>query len=211
MAATAIAQRQARSRAPSSRPAPRRDRPRRDLRVVRTAAAISDAADSRLIVRLTRSQAWIGIVGVLLIGIVALNVYSLGMSSVVSSTAERALELERQNSLLRERIGKIRQNGQIERSAAKLGLGQPTSEELVRVSARKGDAAAAAARLKGQATPVAAPAVAAPVAEAAIAEPVPTEAAAPEPVDAVAADPAAAAAEEPPPIDPVASAGGVAP
>jgi hypothetical protein len=158
MSATAVAHKPARaSRAPgasagkSHRSAPARH-DRRPLRLVRTAVAISDAADSPLLVRLTRSQAWIAIVGALLIGIVALNVYSLGMGSAVSSTAARAAELERENSLLREQIGKLRKNGEIERSAAKLGLGQPTSEQLVRVLARKGDAQRAAARLTGELT-----------------------------------------------------------
>ena len=41
---------------------------------VGTAAAVRDLPDSSLIVRLTRGRAWIGVLGVLLVGIVALNV-----------------------------------------------------------------------------------------------------------------------------------------
>ena len=175
MSATAVAHRNARATgAPATRPRPghtgtrarpqarpaRRAKPVTGaVRVVRTAVAIGDAADSRLIVRLTRSQAWIAIVGALLIGIVALNVYSLSLGAGVSSTAGVADDLERENSLLREQIGRLRKNGEIERFAAKLGLGQPTSEQLIRVVSRKGDASRAAARLRGEAA--AAPVVAA--------------------------------------------------
>ena len=57
-------------------------------------------------VRMARSRAWISVLATLLGGIVALNVFGLSVSSSVSQTAAEADLVERENSLLRERITK---------------------------------------------------------------------------------------------------------
>jgi hypothetical protein len=56
-------------------------------------------------VRMARSRVWIGVLGALLAGIVALNVFGLSMRAGVSDTAATAERLQRENSVLRERIG----------------------------------------------------------------------------------------------------------
>ena len=78
--------------APKRRPG-RVARPRRGLRpgaVGRTAIAVGGLADSGLVVRLTRSRLWIGLLGCLLIGIVALNVIALSFSASSSQAARQA-------------------------------------------------------------------------------------------------------------------------
>lgn len=74
--------------------------------VGRTAGAVGGLADSSLMVRMARSRAWIAVLATLLGGIVALNVFGLSVSSSVSATAAEADRVERENSLLRERITK---------------------------------------------------------------------------------------------------------
>jgi len=98
--------------------APRRRAPRRArqtpaagfaalpvVAVGRTAGAVGEIADSGVMVRMARSRAWIGVLGALLAGIVALNVFGLSMRAGVSDTAARAERLQRENSVLSERIG----------------------------------------------------------------------------------------------------------
>ena len=58
-------------------------------------------------VRMARSRAWIAVLGVLLGGIVAVNVVGLSLSATVSQTAAKADRVERENSLLREQISKV--------------------------------------------------------------------------------------------------------
>ncbi len=58
-------------------------------------------------VRMARSRAWIVVLATLLVGIVALNVVGLSVSSSVSRTAAEADLLERDNSLLREQISTV--------------------------------------------------------------------------------------------------------
>ena len=64
-------------------------RPLVPLAVGRTAAAVSDLADSGLLLRLTRGRLWIGMLTTLLVGIVALNVLALSFSATASSSARR--------------------------------------------------------------------------------------------------------------------------
>lgn len=73
----------------------------------RTAGAVSGLADTSVMVRLTQSRAWIALLAALLGGIVALNLFGLGLSSSVSKTAAVADQLERDNSLLREQISTV--------------------------------------------------------------------------------------------------------
>jgi len=56
---------------------------------------------------MARSRAWIAVLGALLVGIVALNVFGLSLSSSISQTAAEADEIERANSLLREQITRV--------------------------------------------------------------------------------------------------------
>ena len=129
--------------------------------VGRTAVAVGALADCRLVVAMTRGRVWIGVLGALLGGIVALNVWGLGLSAASSGTAARVDALQRENSVLRARIAKRLSNDRIERQAAELGLSTPAPDDVTYLEWKEGDAARAAERLRSReiapASPVAAP------------------------------------------------------
>lgn len=173
--------------------------------VGRTAGAVGGIADSGLVLGLTRSRLWIGVLAGLLVGIVGLNVTALHFNARSSRTAALADELKRENSALRAEIAGKLSNERLQVVARRLGLVVPEPEAILTLSPRPGDAAAAAARLRrGEITigsaAAAAPAplaVPVPAEPAAVAAPVaaPAEPAAP----AVPATPAEPAAEPAPP------------
>jgi hypothetical protein len=158
----------------------------------RTAGAVGGIADSGLVVRLTRSRLWIGLLGALLVGIVALNVVALSFSSDSSAAARQADELKRQNSALRSEIAMQLSSQEVQATATRLGLAfaSPGAIRYVRHSAD--DAATAAQRLRNGelgAAEVATPVAVAPLPEEIVPAEVPVE---PAPV----ADPAAVAPVE---------------
>lgn len=169
--------------------------------VGRTAIAVGGIADSGLVLRLTRSRIWIGLLGTLLVGIVGLNVLALSFNATASKTAGISDELRRENSALRAQIASGLSNERLQTAAARLGLVVPEPGSILYLDPRPGDAAAAAERLRNggitigstyvpPATPVAAPLpeepLTAPV-EAAVTEPtVIPEATAPETTAATA-------------------------
>jgi hypothetical protein len=138
--------------------------------VGRTAEAVGGIADSGLVVRLTRSRLWIGLLGGLLVGIVALNVMALSFSASSSDAARQAEELKRLNSALRGDIATRLSSTEIQDAAAKLGLFNPAAGSIRYLAPSAGDAAEAARRLK--AGELGASSYVAPVADTAVA---PTE------------------------------------
>ena len=117
--------------------------------VGRTAVAVGGIADSGLVVRLTRSRLWIGLVGALLVGIVGLNVYSLSLSASGSHVAQKADKLALENSSLRAQLTERLSADEIQRAAGKLGLANPMPDEIRYLRATDADAKAAAKRLLG--------------------------------------------------------------
>ncbi len=79
---TAPARRAPARKAPTRRRAPSR-RPGGQLIPIAAGAAtaVRQLPDSSLMVRMTRGRAWIGVLGVLLAGIVAINVVTLSLSA----------------------------------------------------------------------------------------------------------------------------------
>jgi hypothetical protein len=115
--------------------------------VGRTAVAVGNVADSGLVVRLTRSRLWIGLVAGLLVGIVALNVYALSLSASGSKVAHRAGSLARENSALRAQLTERLSNERIQAVAAQLGLSVPEPDEIRYLRSSDADAKTAAKRL----------------------------------------------------------------
>jgi hypothetical protein len=194
------------------------------------AGAVGGMADSGLVVRMTRGRIWIAVLGVLLGGIVALNVWGLGLSASTSGAAGKVDELERANTVLRAQIAKRSSSEKVGAVAAGLGLETPVPKAVRYRKARDGDAAAAAERLaSGEISVLAAlpidplfAAAAAPVEDAAAPAPTdPVAAASPEaaPVAPIPTEPAPAPTEAPaavvPAPDPATAAapdgGGVTP
>jgi hypothetical protein len=160
MAATATAP----SRRKPARPASSRRRaaavPRRPVAVPHRASAprsglalaavgtVTTVADSGLVLRLTRSRVWIGLLASLLVGIVALNVMALSLNAASSKTAGQSDELREQNSALRADIADGLSNVRLQSVAERIGLVMPLAASALAVNPSAGDAEVAARRLK---------------------------------------------------------------
>lgn len=105
-------------------------------------------ADSGLVLRLTRSRLWIGALGSLLVGIVALNVAALSFNASSSKTAAVSDELLSENSALRAQLENGLSNERLQEAALRLGLIVPEPGAISYLEPKPGDAAAAAERLR---------------------------------------------------------------
>lgn len=143
MAATATAR-----TAPARRPLPTR-RPGGQLipLAVGTATAVRNLPDSSLMVRMTRGRAWIAVLGVLLAGIVTLNVLTLSFAAGVGHVDRNIQVLDEENSLLRGRDAQKSGAGRIRQEAAELGLSAAALDQVGSVQASPHDAEIAAQRL----------------------------------------------------------------
>jgi hypothetical protein len=101
-----------------------------------------------MVLRLTRSRLWIGLLGSLLVGIVAFNVFALSFNASSSKTAALADELRRENSALGAQIADGLSNERVLQAAARLGLIVPEPGAILYLDPKPGDAAAAANRLE---------------------------------------------------------------
>lgn len=138
-------------RAPARKPAPRRapasTRPKLAVAAGRTAVAVRQLPDSSLVVRMTRGRAWIGVLGVLLVGIVALNVATLSFAASAGKIDEQITALEQENSMLEGREAEHYSTARIRGQAAAAGLAMPTTEDPQVIGFEPADVATAAARL----------------------------------------------------------------
>jgi hypothetical protein len=148
-AKAAPAERAPARRAPARRrPAPSR-RPRAQLIpiAVSTASAVGRLPDSGLVVRMTRGRAWIAVLGVLLTGIVALNVITLSFAASAGHIDENIQALDRENSILRSRDAARSATERVRTEAAALGLSASTAAVPGYVEAAPDDVRIAAQRL----------------------------------------------------------------
>jgi hypothetical protein len=137
-------------------PAPARRAPARAPRRVggqliplagRTAVAVGHLPDSGLVVRLTRGRAWIAVLGMLLAGIVTLNVITLSFAASAGKIDEQITVVDQENSILRGRDARLYGTGAMRNAAGALGLAMPSSDEIHFTDAGAGDVAVAAQRL----------------------------------------------------------------
>jgi hypothetical protein len=132
--------------------------PRRRARVLpyaagtagRAAVAVTQLPESGLIHRLTRGRAWIGLLGVLLVGIVALNVVTLSFAASSGKVEAVNAALSKENSVLQGLAATKYGQERMRHEAAKRGLALPTEADAQPqlITARPTDVAVAAARLK---------------------------------------------------------------
>jgi hypothetical protein len=140
-------------KSPVRKPAPARRTPaRRHGRqlipiAVGTAAAVRNLPDSGLIVRLTRGRAWIGLLGILLAGIVALNVITLSLAATAGQVDQNIQALDKENSIYRSRDAQKSGAARVRHDAAALGLGVAAVDEVHYVTASADDVSTAAQRL----------------------------------------------------------------
>jgi hypothetical protein len=111
------------------------------------AIAVRQLPDSGLMVRMTRGRAWIAVLGVLLAGIVALNVVTLSIAASAGHVDQNIQALEQENTLLHSRDAERSGAARVRHDAAGLGLIVPTTDQVSYVQAGPRDIAVAARRL----------------------------------------------------------------
>jgi hypothetical protein len=115
---------------------------------VAAVGAVTHVADSGIVLGLTRSRLWIGLLGSLLVGIVALNVMALSFNAASSETAGHSDELREQNSALRADIADGLSNERLQSAAVRIGLVMPQAASALMLTPSAEDAAEAARRLR---------------------------------------------------------------
>jgi hypothetical protein len=144
--------RRAPTRAPQrARPKTKRSggQPSLAIAVGRTAGAVRQLPDSGLVVRMTRGRAWIAVLGVLLVGIVGLNVVTLSFAASSGKIDEQISTLEAENSMLKGKVAKRYGPDRIRNEAAAQGLRMSTELGPRVLSYSPADVGIAAARLSG--------------------------------------------------------------
>ena len=117
-----------------ARPAPGSDARRRTL----------VAGANGLLDRLLRGRLWVGCVGVLLAGIVFLNVGLLQLNDDIARTDSKAASMGRENAALRLRLARLDSTERIQQLAAERGFVMPAPGAVRYVTSRPGDARQAA-------------------------------------------------------------------
>jgi hypothetical protein len=123
----------------------------------RVGVAVRELPDSGAVVRLTRGRLWIGVLGALLAGIVALNVISLGLTSGAGQTGVAIDQLQNENSALRAEIAEKLSATRVQSAAPTLGLSVPPPVDITYITYNSSDLGRAAKMLAGEATAAAAP------------------------------------------------------
>jgi hypothetical protein len=110
--------------------------------------------DSQVVDRLVRGRAWIALLGVLLIGLVGLNVSLLKLNAAAGRNAEWAKLLRVENADLQARVSHLRSGQRIQNAARGMGFVMPAAASVHYLTADLGgDASRAAARDKFTAPP----------------------------------------------------------
>jgi hypothetical protein len=123
--------------------------PRRPARRTRTPAAprslpsralalVTALPDHPLLDRIVRGRAWIPILGILLAGIVAMQVEVLKLSADTGRSIERGTALMSRNEQLRASVAALSDAGRIERLAAGMGMVMPDPTTIDFLRARPG-------------------------------------------------------------------------
>ena len=120
------------ARAATAPPLPRRLAPAPALgpfadRAIRAARTLRD---STAVDRLVRSRIWIGLLGALLIGLVALNVSLLKLNAAAGRNAEWARTLRVENADLRARVSRLHSAARIQADGGKQGLVMPAAADV---------------------------------------------------------------------------------
>ena len=149
---------------PRTRPAPKpRTRPAAPGRrgrtgshlipiAVGTATAVRQFPDSPLIVRMTRGRLWIGVLGALLAGIVALNVFTLSLTAEAGHIDQNIVALEKENSILRSRDAQRSGAARVRHDAGASGLEMAAVDEVSSIEPSRRDVAVAVQRLAAAGT-----------------------------------------------------------
>jgi hypothetical protein len=111
-------------------------------------ARVRALPEHRVVDRLLRSRLWIWALGLLLGGIVAMQVSLLKLNSGISRAVETATTLERQNADLEAAIARKSAPDRIESGATTLGMLMPAAGDVGYLTAGPRDAARAVRRMQ---------------------------------------------------------------
>ncbi|MGK2955173.1 MAG: hypothetical protein ACSLFI_05820 [Solirubrobacterales bacterium] len=131
------------------RPAPRKRHQTRHL-VGRTAHVVTHLPETGAVVGASRSRVWIAVIGVLLIGLVAINVVTVSYGAMASNIDADIQALERQNAILRSSETAALSMPRVQGAATAAGMAVPDPTELRYLNFKPGDIAAAAQRLAAE-------------------------------------------------------------
>jgi hypothetical protein len=104
----------------------------------RVAAFARSLPDHVLVDRLVRGRAWIPVLGVLLAGLVAMQVEVLKLGASIGRSIEQGSALTSQNQLLRASVASLADDQRIERLAASMGMVMPAPTAVGFLQARAG-------------------------------------------------------------------------
>jgi hypothetical protein len=104
--------------------------------------------DSRVLDRLMRGRAWIVLIGVLLIGLVGINVSLLKLNAEAGRNAETVKALRIQNTQLRARVSRLASAERLERAGRDLGLAMSIAGRVRYLSVRSADPRKAARAIR---------------------------------------------------------------
>lgn len=124
---------------------------RRNLRApiaplgARASAFVRTLPDHALLDRIVRGRAWIPLLGVMLAGIVAMQVEVLGLGASMGRAIERSTALQSRNEALRASVASLTDQQRIERLAAGMGMVMPAPGSVGFLAAQPGASAQDAA------------------------------------------------------------------
>jgi cell division protein FtsB len=127
---------------------------------LRVADSAVNVSGSRAMDRLVRSRAWVVIVGLGLIGIVAMQVSMLKLNSGIGRAVETAATLERGNASLKAQISELRSGDRIQSIAGQRGfvMPEPADVTYLRAGDKRSDGVRAARRMRAADPTIAGPA-----------------------------------------------------
>jgi cytoskeletal protein RodZ len=86
--------------------------------------------DSQTVDRLVQGRTWIGLLGILLIGLVGLNVSLLKLNAAAGRNAEWAKKLRVDHADLQARVSRLRSASHIQAEALSMGLVMPAAADV---------------------------------------------------------------------------------
>ena len=126
-----------------------RPRPRQPVAPPTLLARLRALPETRLLDRLLGGRVWIWVIGIGLMGIVAMQVSLLKLNTGISRAVQTATTLERSNAQLEKGIARAASSERIQRIALKRGMIAPSAGSVVYVSARPDVDAARAVKHMG--------------------------------------------------------------
>lgn len=135
--------------APARQRPPARKRRSGDL-ASKTVGAVGRLPESPAVRGMAKSRIWIGVIGVLLAGIVAVNVITVSLGADLSHTQVQIQKLERENTILGSQAVNAVSIPTVQAEAGEAGMVTPPTEEINFLTHSPEHFAAAAERLAAQ-------------------------------------------------------------